>query len=141
MVQRRNVVPSSPTGHNWVGFSLFVPLGRPTAVKPKMLKVLGEPSESERELDELTHLPYRNWCEHSVQSTGRQKHAAKKNCRQPVNQIDFSNLATESDLPKRTIVNAMDAQTDYSMAVVLLAKGSTEKYAVVERRRFCVRHW
>ncbi|CAE7248181.1 unnamed protein product [Symbiodinium microadriaticum] len=51
-------------------------------------------------------------------------------------QIDFSFLATENDLPKRTILNATDEQTGYSMAVVLPAKGSIEKYAVAELRRF-----
>ena len=64
--------------------TLFVPLDRPTAgenaeqetedrsvVKPKMLKVPGEPSENERRLHELTHLPCRDWCEHCVKSKGR----------------------------------------------------------------------
>ena len=57
----------------------------------------GEPSESERRLHELTHLPYRDWCEHCVKSKGRQSHAVKKNDRQPVIQIDFSLLSTEND--------------------------------------------
>ena len=51
--------PRGHTGHKWIGYALFVPLDRPTAggnaeqqtddksaVKPKMLKVPGEPSES-----------------------------------------------------------------------------------------------
>ena len=60
----------------------------------------------------------------------------KKNDRQPVIQIDFSFLSTENDLPKRTILNATDVQTGYAMAIVLPAKGSIEKYAVAELRRF-----
>ena len=60
----------------------------------------------------------------------------KKNDRQPVIQIDFSFMATENDLPKRTILNATDVQTGYSMAVVLPSKGSVEKYAVAELRKF-----
>eukprot|EP00439_Symbiodinium_sp_Y106_P076221 s2319_g15.t1 len=108
-----------------------------SAVKPKMLKVPGEPSENERRLHELTHLPYRDWCEHCVKSKGRQSHAVKKkNDRQPVIQIDFSFMATENDLPKRTILNATDVQTGYSMAVVLPSKGSVAKYAVAELRKF-----
>ena len=104
--------------------TLFVPLDRPTAdknaeqqtddknaVKPKRLKIPGEPSESERRLHELTLLPYRDWCEHCVKSKGRQR---EKNDRQPVIQIDFSFLSTENDLPKRTILNATDAQTGYA---------------------------
>ena len=102
----------------------------------RMLKTPGEPSESERRLHELTHLPYRDWCEHCVKAKGRQSHAVKKNDRQPVIQIDFSFLATENDLPKRTILNATDVQTGYAMAIVLPAKGSVEKYAVAELRRF-----
>ena len=141
--------PRGPTGHRWTGYTLFVPLDRPTAgenaeqetedrsaVKPKMLKVPGEPSESERRLHEFTHLPYRDWCEHCVKSKGRQSHAVKKKSdRQPVIQIDFSFMATENDLPKRTILNATDVQTG-SMAVVLPSKGSVEKYAVAELRKF-----
>ena len=139
--------PRSPTGHKWIGYTLFIPLDRPTAdknaeqqtddksaLKPKMLKIPGEPSESERRLHELTHLPYRDWCEHCVKSKGRQSHAVKKNDRQPVIQIDFSFLSTENDLPKRTILNATDVQTGYAMAIVLPAKGSIEKYAVAELR-------
>ena len=107
--------PRGPTGHKWIGYTLFVRLDRPTAdknaepqtddksaLKPKMLKIPGEPSESER------RLPYRDWCEHCVKSKGRQSHAVKKNDRQPVIQIDFSFLSTENDLPKRTILNATD---------------------------------
>ena len=45
-------------------------------------------------------------------------------------------MATENDLPKRTILNATDVQTGYSMAVVLHSKGSVEKYAVAELRKF-----
>ncbi|CAE7876163.1 unnamed protein product, partial [Symbiodinium sp. KB8] len=135
--------PRGHTGHKWIGYTLFVPLDRLTAggnaeqqtddksaVKPKMVKVPGKPSESERRLHEMTHLPYRDWCDHCVRSKGRQSHAVKKNDRQPVIQIDFSFLSTENDLPKRTILNATDVQTGYSMAVVLPAKGSIEKYAV-----------
>ena len=57
----------------------LVPLDRPAAVenaqqetedrsalKLKMLKVPNEPSESQRRLHEVTHLPYRDWCEHCV---------------------------------------------------------------------------
>ena len=73
-----------------------------------------------------------------MKSKGRQSHAVKKkkNDRQPVIQIDFSFMATENDLPKRTILNATDVQTGYSMAVVLPSKGSVEKYAVAELRKF-----
>eukprot|EP00439_Symbiodinium_sp_Y106_P065852 s317_g10.t1 len=78
----------------------------------------------------------RDWCEHCVKLKGRQSHAVKKNDRQPVIQIDFSFLSTENDFPKRTILNATDAQTGYAMAIVLPAKGSIEKYAVAELRRF-----
>ena len=76
--------PRGPTGHKWVGYTLFVPFDRPTAdknaeqqtndknaLKPKMLKIPVEPSESERGLHELAHLPYRDWCEHYVKSKGK----------------------------------------------------------------------
>ena len=66
----------------------------------------------------------------------RQNLAVKKNDRQPVIQIDVSLLSTENDLPKRTILNAIDIQTGYAMAIVLPAKGSIEKYVVAELHRF-----
>ena len=44
-------------------------------------------------------------------------------------------MATENDLPKR-ILNTTDIQTGYTMVIVLPAKGSVEKYAVAELRRF-----
>ena len=142
--------PRNPTGHKWTGYTLFAPLDRPTAgenaeqetedrsaLKPKMLKVPGEPSESERRLRELTHLPYRGWCEDCVRSKGRQSHAVQqKTDRQPVIQIDFSFMATENDLPKRTVLNATDVLTGYSMAVAPPSKGSVEKYGVAELRKF-----
>ena len=143
--------PRGPTGHKWVGYTLFVWLDRLTAdknaeqqtddknaVKPKMLKIPCEPSESERRLHELTHLPYRDWCEHCVKSKGRQSHAVKKNDRQPAIQIDLSFLSTENDLPKRRILNATDVQTGYAMAIVLPAKGSIEKYAVSRIASVCI---
>ena len=36
----------------------------------------------------------------------------------------------------RTVLNATDVQTGYSMVVVLPSKGSVEKYAVAELRKF-----
>ena len=60
----------------------------------------------------------------------------EKKDRQPVVQIDFSFMATENDLPKRTVLSATDIQTGYSMAVVSPSKGSVEKYAVAELRKF-----
>ena len=95
--------PRGPAGHKRIGYILFDPLDRSTAdknaeqqtddksaVKPKILKIPDEPSESERRLHELTHLPYRDWCEHSIKSKGRQSHAVKKHDRQPMIQIIFS---------------------------------------------------
>ena len=119
------------TLNQWVGYTALVPLDRPTAgenaeqetedrsaVRPKTLKVPGEASENERRLHELTHLPYRDWCERCVKSKGREKHATKKHDKQLVIQIDFSFVATENDLPKRTILNATEVQTGCSVAVV-----------------------
>ena len=40
----------------------------------KVVKVLDprQPSEEERRTHNLTHLPYRNWCEHCVKGRGRE---------------------------------------------------------------------
>ena len=137
-----------PTGHKWIGCTLLVPLDRPTAgenaeqetedrsaLKLKLLKVPGELPESERRLHELTHLPYRDCCDHCVRPKGRQIHSVQKKDRQPVIQIEVSFTETENGLPKRTVLNATDFQTGYSMAVVLPSKGRVEKYAVAELRK------
>ena len=54
-------------------------------------------------------------------------------------QIDFSFMATENDLPKRTVLSATDVQTGDSMAAVLPSKHSVGKYAVAELRKFVLR--
>ena len=60
---------------------------------------------------ELTHLPFRDWCERCVRSKGRQSPAVKKkNDRHPVIQVDFSFMSTEN-FWKRTVLNATHVQT------------------------------
>ena len=76
--------PRDPIGPKWIGYILFDPLDRSTAgknteqqtddksaLKSKILKIPGEPSESERTLHEVIYLPYRDWYEHWIgMSTG-----------------------------------------------------------------------
>ena len=36
----------------------------------RMVRAPGDPTEAEREEHEITHVPYRSWCEHCVKSRG-----------------------------------------------------------------------
>ena len=73
-------------GHTWIGYTIFEPAPLEnfteepeqetfdvTARKPKALTSPLEPTQQERELHNLTHLPYRSWCEICVKAKGPKK--------------------------------------------------------------------
>ena len=41
---------------------------------PRMVRAPGDPTKAEREEHEITHVPYRAWCEHCVKSRGKDGH-------------------------------------------------------------------
>ena len=72
-------------GHSWIGYTIFEPAPLEnfteepeqetfdvTARKPKALTSPLEPTQQERELHNLTHLPYRSWCEICVKAKGKE---------------------------------------------------------------------
>ena len=74
-------------GHSWIGYTIFEPAPLEnfteepeqetfdvTARKPKALTSPLEPTQQERELHNLTHLPYRSWCEICVKAKGKETH-------------------------------------------------------------------
>ena len=142
--------PRADLGHTWTGYCLFVPLERApnlevqemireTAYKAKPLKVPKEPTEAERRVHELTHLPFRDWCPHCVQAKGRHGPSLKQVDRQPVIQVDYCYVSTHKSLPLRTVLTATDVQTGFGMAVVVPDKQTAKKggaYAMAELKKF-----
>ena len=59
------------------------------AQRPKGLKQPGEPTLTERLEHELTHLPFRPWCEVCLKAKSKQAKSKKLSLRQPVLQMDF----------------------------------------------------
>ena len=90
------------------------------AARPRALPSPSEPSEQERELHNLTHLPYRSWCPVCVQSKGRHSpHKAIKD-RKAVLHIDFGFLSSkEAPGDYITVFTAIDTRTQMAMAVNL----------------------
>jgi hypothetical protein len=66
------------------------------ARKAKGLKASIIPSESERKLYELTHLPYRDWCQHCVAGKGKKHHKTLKSKTLTI-QLDYSYLEQGPD--------------------------------------------
>ena len=106
------------------------------ALKAKGLPSPAEATQRERELHELTHLPYRRWCLVCLQAKGKHlPHHALKD-RHPVIQIDFAFLSTkEQPGLSITIVTAVDVRTQMSCAMVTPSK-QVNRYVLTELRRF-----
>ena len=138
--------PSRDLGYDWQGVTVFenLPLSmdideedQPVEQgrKPKGLRVPGEPSESERKLHELTHLPFRSWCKHCIMAKGRHTASRKLKDRQPVIQVDYCFARTDPKLEMQTLLVAADILTGLSMAVVVPTKGGIA-YSTAELRMF-----
>ena len=102
----------------------------------KGLKTPGEPSITERRLQELTHSPNRDSCPLCDKAKGRHGSSTKKIDRQPVIQIDYCFHSTHKDLPLRKILSACDAQTEMRLAVVAQSpkQGDSESRVSTPRR-------
>ena len=129
------------------------------AQRPKALKQPSEPTLTERLEHELTHLPFRPWCDVCVRSKSRQSKSRKLSMKQPVLQMDFSflgdsphakeqitilnvvdvltNMALSVPHAKEqiTILNVVDVLTNMALSVVIPTKARTP-YSQAELRRF-----
>ena len=92
------------------------------AREAKALPRPNEPTEQQRAQHNLTHLPYRSWCEHCVRAKGKERQSKRNTDRQPVIQVDYSFVTTGNDVQQRTILNATDVQTGLSTSVVVPSK-------------------
>ena len=87
---------------------------------------------SQKEVDEhcLTHLPYRNWCQHCVQGKGKMtphsKHPSRIDGLTEVH-FDYCFMSTKGE-PLATVLVAKERTTKMSMATVVPMKGGSLEY-------------
>ena len=106
------------------------------ARRPKALKQPSEPTLTERLEHELTHLPFRPWCDVCVRAKSRQSKSRKLSMKQPVLQMDFSFLGDSPHAKEQiTILNVVDVLTNMALSVVIPTKARTP-YSQAELRRF-----
>ena len=106
------------------------------AQRPKALKQPSEPTLTERLEHELTHLPFRPWCDVCVRSKSRQSKSRKLSMKQPVLQMDRSFLGDSTHAKEQiTILNVVDVLTNMALSVVIPTKARTP-YSQAELRRF-----
>ena len=105
------------------------------AREAKALPRPNEPTEQQRAQHNLTHLPFRFWCEHCVRAKGKERRSKRNTDRQPVIQIDYSFASTGADVQQRNILTATDVQTGLATSVVVPAKG-THAYGIAELKKF-----
>ena len=105
------------------------------ARRPKGLKQAGEPTLTERLEHELTHLPFKPWCEVCVRAKSKQSKSRRLSLKQPVLQMDFSFLGDKTGGEQITILNAVNVLTGMALSVVIPTKARTP-YSQAELRRF-----
>ena len=91
-----------------------------------------DPTEQQRAVHNLTHLPYRSWCEHCTKAKSQSTRQIDK---QPVIQIDYFFIHTGPDVGKRLVLTAVDIQTGLATAVLVPHKGR-HKYSIAELKNF-----
>ena len=105
------------------------------AREAKALPRPNEPTEQQRAQHNLTHLPYRSWCEHCVRAKGKERQSKRNTDRQPLTQIDYSFATAGADVQQRTILTATDVQAGLATSVVVPAKGR-HAYGINELKKF-----
>ena len=105
------------------------------AQKARGWKQPGEPTLTERLEHELTHLPFKPWCEVCLRAKSRQAKSRKLSLRQPVLQMDFSFLSDKPADDSVTILNVVDVLTGLSLSVVIPTNSRTT-YSQAELKRF-----
>ena len=83
-----------------------------------------EPTAQERQLHNLTHLPYRTWCQECVTAKGKLEKHMRQPTKQPVIQMDFGFLGLEGDPTDRKLklVTAVDITSGLGNASLLITR-------------------
>ena len=142
-----NMDSNRDVGFIWTGLTLFqtsncIPdtvveqeAHDKAARNTKTLHRSNEPTEQQRATHNLTHLPYRSWCEHCVKAKSREKQSKRQTDKQPVIQIDYCVVQTGPNVGKQLVLTAVDIQTGLATAVLVPHKGR-HKYSVAELKKF-----
>ena len=94
-----------------------------------------EPTEQQQAQHNLTHLPYRSWCEHRVRAKGKERQSKRNTDREPVIQVDYLFVSTGKGIQQQTVLNAIDVQIGLSMSAVVPSKGR-QAYSTAELKKF-----
>ena len=82
-----------------------------------------EPTAQERSIHELTHLPYRSWCQFCVLGRGEADHAKRRNKTRPITQIGYCLAPIDGAMAKLTMLTAVDVETLFGNVSVCKIKG------------------
>ena len=96
--------------------------------EPKRIHDPVLPSQAERDLHMLTHLPFRSWCEHCIRGRGEGvRHEKVEEQPQQVEvHMDFFFMGDEGQEQKLTILAARERQTRMTMSTAVPTKGGNE---------------
>ena len=86
------------------------------------------PSKPEREMHELTHVPFRSWCEHCVRGRGEgvRHEAGKEMPEQTEVHMDFFFVGDEDQNEKLEVLAARERTTRMTMSTVAPSKGKRQ---------------
>ena len=104
------------------------------ALVPKSTRSPLQPTPNERTLHNLTHLPYRSWCEVCLRSKAKTDQHRTVKLREPLIQIDHTFL-TDTNKQNLIILTGIDVLTGLCAAAVVPNRRFST-YAVTEIRRF-----
>ena len=107
-------------GSPWTGSTLFyeytdedemiIPVPTDMALVPKSTLAPLQPTPNERMLHNLTHLPYRSWCEVCLRSKAKTDQHRTIKLREPLIKIDHTFL-TDTNKQSLIILTGIDALT------------------------------
>eukprot|EP00971_Amphidinium_carterae_P291284 5783322-Amphidinium_carterae.1 len=87
---------------------------------PKTYKRPVLPTQQEIDEHDITHLPYRDWCKHSVQGKSRgQRHQRGGLTKQSITQIDYAYLRSDNDNHFATVLTICESITGLGYATVV----------------------
>ena len=95
---------------------------------PKKMQNPMLPSKAEREMHELTHVPFRSWCEHCVRGRGEgvRHEAGKEMPEQTEVHMDFFFVGDEDQNEKLAVLAARERTTRMTMSTVAPSKGERQ---------------
>ena len=116
-----------------VGDEIFFEPGEPEAQRPKAVPIPKAPSKQEREEHEVTHLPYRAWCEFCTRSRAREsphykasaETKAKRHGGIPVVEADYAFVHDAGDKHNKiTLITMVDCNSGAVLTTVATKKGT-----------------